>query len=327
MADEEQTEDLDVEATETEGLPAFEGTVPVGVVTKLSGSGDTTITGARHIGDRAVLLVEAEVDNVAHDKTKKGLVRIQRFSVLELYELDVDGEGRDLLRAQRTAYRMASDAAKGLAALTFDDTAQPACYVDASGVMLTAQEIAEQRGDRLLVDSQALITVVFEDGGSYFWPDDWQGSGQSLASVGGLMRQPNGEPGERGKVIAWRNAESGDTLDEWTDEDEQTLLRFVEAAAELDEDVAAVQLLEDARRLKGSQSVVEQAAAGEPWHGYDASSAADIRRNIEVLESVDELRRGFAYELAHKDRQTVKVAFEKRLQLFVPKEGGDNAED
>ena len=87
-------------------------------------------------------------------------------------------------------------ASKGLGFLPFDETAQPAGIVDASGVVLTPSDIAEARIARNFDPDGDSLTVEFADGTKGCWPDDWAGKVQTLAAPGGHMRLPGDGPTE-----------------------------------------------------------------------------------------------------------------------------------
>lgn len=289
------------EATE---LPEFEGTAPIGVVTKVTGTGQR-ITRAMHYEERVLLLVEAEVGNVAHVKTGDGMKRVHGLAVRDLYELDAD-EGQALLRKHRSKYRQIEDEKAGRNPLAFDDTAQPAQYIADGGVVLTGREIAEQRGEIYDPDGD-LLTVEFADGTRGLWPEDWAGSGQTLASVGGRMRLPAGEPGETGQVVRLLDVESGAVVAEWSDEDEAERLDAAEAAAlaeEAAEDRAALEVLEGGRSDRFGD---------EPWEGYDTAGARDLVPVIREETDLAQLQHAQRYEEAHGQRASVMKALDKRV--------------
>lgn len=285
-------------------LPEFEGIVPAGVVTKVTGTGQR-ITRAMHYGEKAYLLVEAEVGSVAHAKVSKGMHRVHSLTVLDLYEFDGD-EGQALIRKFRSKYRILDDEKAGRNPLAFDDTAQPAQYVMQGGVVLTAQEIAEQRGETYDADG-GLLTVEFADGSRGLWPEDWAGTGQSLAAVGGFMRLVDGEPGETAQVVKLLDVESGQVVAEWTDDDEAERLDAAEAAALADEaadDAAAVGELEGGRAERFES---------EPWVGYDAAGARDLVPVIRELGDLGQLQHAQHYEKTNGARASVVKALDKRV--------------
>jgi hypothetical protein len=73
-------------------LPEFEGIKPVGVLTTLTGTSQR-INRAMHHGDKIILLVEAELADVRHPKTKDGVKRKQVLSVADFFELDGEQGG------------------------------------------------------------------------------------------------------------------------------------------------------------------------------------------------------------------------------------------
>jgi hypothetical protein len=224
-------------------LPEFEGQVPVGVVTSVSGTSQR-IDRPIHMDETVLLLVEARVGSIAHKVVKDGLKRHQTLTAKDVYELE-GTDGRDLLRAARNRYQLADDASKGRVGLPLDDTLVPQQFVDQGGVIMTPAEVREARGEDW--DPADELTVVFADGTRAFWPDDWAGSGQSLAPAGGFMRLPNGELGETVQVVELLDPESGAAVATWSEEDEAERLEALEgqlAAEEARADREAVEGME-----------------------------------------------------------------------------------
>jgi hypothetical protein len=120
-------------------LPEIEGVQPVGVVTKINGSGQR-INRAMHIKERVVLLVEASVDDFGHKRTKDGVKRRHTLIVDDMYEVTGD-RARELLQEARAEHRKSSPQ------LSIDDELEdpgPTVTVDgSSGVVMTDKEKAE----------------------------------------------------------------------------------------------------------------------------------------------------------------------------------------
>jgi len=207
-----------------EELPEIDGIVPVGVVTKIRGTGQR-IERPAHLGERMLLLVEAEIDSACQLKqTDEGPKLHQGLKILDLFEVTDDDQATSLMRTARSMHRIADDADAGRIPLTFgSDTRQPLGVVDGSGVVLTPAEVFEARG--VDVDPVGDVLVVeFADGTKGLWPDDWQGTDQELAAVGGEMRPPGAEPGDVVQVLRLLDEGSGEPIDEWTEEDEERRL-------------------------------------------------------------------------------------------------------
>lgn len=277
-------------SVEVAGLPEFEGQVPIGVNTKITGAGQR-IARALHLDDRVYLLVEATVANVGHKTNDAGLVREHKLKVEDLFELDDDG--RRILARHRAAAKEAEDRAAGREPLPFthDDTEniEIRSRFDASGISLGPDQ--DLPG---LLDPEALLTVRFAGGVSGLWPDDWEGSGQSLVrTAGGSMRLPGGGPGDTGVVVSVSDVDSGAVVSEWTDVHDE-VLSAVEAAEEAAGNRAAVEALEAART---------PLVAGER---IEACTEAEVRAWV-VAEDLDgsTLGRLWAAERGGKGRKGV----------------------
>jgi len=245
------------------GLPEIDGIQPVGVVTKIRGTGQR-IDRSLHLGEKTWLLVEAEVDEAYKLKaTGDGPKLHQVLQVVDLFELDPDeDETKALVRATRAFHRDLDDKKAGRTPLPSDDTRQPeavAGVVDSSGVVMSAAEIAEARGIDLDPAGDDVV-VEFFGGDRYSWPADWLGTGQSLAAVGGFMREPGAEPGEVSQVQRLLRPDDGSVIDEWTEADEDRRLLAAEQAAEADEAAEDEQRTTDAAGGDGPALVLDQSA-------------------------------------------------------------------
>jgi hypothetical protein len=148
------------------GLPEIDGIQPVGVVTKIRGTGQR-IDRSLHLGEKILVLVEAEVDEAYKLKqTGDGPKLHQVLQVVDLYELDdEDINVKALLRETRSFYRERDDRRAGRTPLPSDDTRQPegvAGFVDGSGVVMSAAEIAEARGIDLDPAGDVIVEVAQE---------------------------------------------------------------------------------------------------------------------------------------------------------------------
>lgn len=148
-------------------LPEYHGKQPVGMRTTLAGAGNR-VAAPHTIGDRVVLVVEARVKAAGHKDTDGGLLYVETLKVADVFELGND-EGARLLATMRSLHR-------------HDATTSPlptlgdVGYTDASGVVLTPDELAALRGDpvrAILSPELTPVVVVYEDGSRDGWPDDY----------------------------------------------------------------------------------------------------------------------------------------------------------
>lgn len=261
MARPPKTEEEDVEATPqplpTLGLPEFEGIIPIAVQTTINGSGQR-ITRPLHHGEKIILIIEAEVNNIAHPRTKDGIKRQQVLGVEDMYELAGE-RGRKVLSTLRTAYRLSEDKRTGNNAIAgwteppehLDDGLE--VTVDKSGTQLLPHEAAALRGDdpidELIDEKLTPAVLVFDDGLRALWPADYAAdvvtATEQRPTAGGEFLKPR-KPRERkprfGVVREILN-EAGETLEEWTDEDEDARL------AELEDDAKAKEAADDPELL------------------------------------------------------------------------------
>lgn len=152
-------------------LPEYHGRAPVGMRTAITGTA-TRVTRAHTIGDKIVLVVEVQVMAAAHADTNDGLLYSEKYKALDVFELDRNAGAR-MLVALRSMHRDADDSKKGRTVLPdLGDIG----HADASGVVLTAAEVAEVRGDPVSVLDAPELTpavVVHEDGTRAMWPDEY----------------------------------------------------------------------------------------------------------------------------------------------------------
>lgn len=326
MADEETpapTDEVDVTTREqtlpTLELPEYHGRSPVGMKTSLNGAGNR-VTREHSIGDRVVLVIEAKVKKAGHEETDDGLIYAEVLKVIDLFEIQGD-PGRRLISAVRQSYRTADDEANGREPLP---DLGAAGITDASGVALTPAELGELRGDpvrAMLDDSKTPVVVVYSDGARELWPDDF----------GADAPRPN--PGERFEaaddvevhVREILHGETGETLEVWTDEQEDAYLleleerlaaeeRAEEAEEELDEgddlDAAAEKAFEEAP-LPGEDEVPDNVT---PIGTPGAELAAELNEPDDddfafVDRKIDEL-----------EEALVPVGDEKRLERLLEAE-------
>lgn len=188
-------------------LPDYHGRKPVGMKTALAGAG-TRVTRPHTLGDRIVLIIEARVKSASHEDTDDGLVYSEKLKVIDLFELD-QAQGSRLISTVRSLYRTGEDAIKGRRPLPdLGDVA----YTDASGVVLTPQEVADLRGDpirALLSPELTPAVVVYDDGARDLWPDDYP-KNEPRPKVGDRYLTENGDA----TVAALLHHETGETIEE-----------------------------------------------------------------------------------------------------------------
>jgi len=186
-------------------LPDYHGRKPVGMKTSLAGAG-TRVTRPHTIGDRIVLVIEARVKSASHEDTDDGLVYSEKLKVLDLFELE-GAQGSRLISTIRSLYRTGEDAIKGRRPIPdLGDTG----YTDASGVVLTAAEVADLRGDpiRTLLEPELTpAVVVYDDGARDLWPDDYPRH-DPRPKVGDRYLTENGEA----LVVELLHHETGETI-------------------------------------------------------------------------------------------------------------------
>lgn len=262
MSETETVADLAVQpALPSLDLPEFEGITPVAVLTRLKGTGQRVHRAIHPEDGKVILLVEAELSDVQHPKTKEGWKRVQILAASEMYLLEGKTSKR-LLAGAKEAYRLADDARHGRQALAVGAAAAvlgEKGFTDASGTPLTDEDLAELRGDvvgRYAVD-RGLDPVVYvlEDGTRALWPDDWQGTGQPKVHAGDVVPRP-GDGDEELRVVRVDDADTGETIEEWTAEQEDARLAALEEEALREEAVADRETVEQLQAARLSEVVV-----------------------------------------------------------------------
>ncbi len=198
-------------------LPTHFGRAPITQTTKINGSG-SRILGEHEVGSKVYLFIEAKVKSsgkVSED-ADGNLDYSEAFAVNDLFEIHGEA-GPRMLSALREAYR------------TSDDTVTDAGRVlvegvtDSSGVMMTAEEVAQLRGDPLAAafdKRMAPVVVVYSDEARQMWPQEFE------------QMTPRPLPGdvyelEGGQQVVVRevlDAVTGERLGVWTDDDERERL-------------------------------------------------------------------------------------------------------
>ena len=182
-------------------LPDYHGRAPIGMRTALSGAGNR-IAKAHGIGDRVVLVIEAKVKKAGHEDTDDGLVYVETHKVIDLFEIDRD-PGARLLSHLRSQYRQAKDTAEGRSPIPeLGDEG----WTDANGVVLTAQERAERRGDPVALlgaDDLTPAVIVYDNGERALWPDEYARDSR---------RPRTGDIHEERTVVELLHHETGETI-------------------------------------------------------------------------------------------------------------------
>jgi hypothetical protein len=327
-------------------LPEMEGVRPVGVVTSLNGSGER-IQRPIHYGERGVLVVEYELEEVGLKKTGQGPKRAQRLKVLDLYELP-GKPGAKLLRSLRTAYRMADDQRHGRRRLDLsntDDHVGMEVAADGSGVVMTPGERGSLSGLGL-PDVDAFV-LVFEGGQRALWPDEFEDGAAALPSERPGAGDQLVPPGAKAERTVWEvlDVDTGEAIEEWDEEREQARLVEAERLAAEQEARADVEALAELERGRGrcgaifpggvcalqagheDKGVVEHSAAaggpgdtsnvvegsfGTPWPDYDDCTVSDVEAALEEETDRDKVFAVAAYEERTGARKGVLKACAKR---------------
>ena len=283
-------------------LPDYHGVTPIGMRTAITGTGNRT-TGTHEIGDTVVIVVEARVTEAGHVETKDGLVYRERLATKDLFELPAE-RGKLLVNGLRQALADGTGTLPGV--VDTEVAAGDRVITDASGVVATPAEAADLHG--IPLDPRlAPVVLRFDDMATGRWPDDWAGTGTTeRAPIGGFMRHPNAvDAGDTGQVIEVLDDDTGETLERWTEADEDARLLAEEAAAFEAEKADRAPDRTGPTRIGDILPDAEAAiAAGDlPPHpdeaGHDDWATAEDWRRIEtILVEVLELDAGYPDTLA-----------------------------
>ena len=224
--------DLTVQPTlPTLELPEYRGRKPVGMKTSINGAGNR-VSRPHGIDDRVVLVLEAEVKRAGHEKTDDGLVYAEVLKVRDLFEIAGDA-GLRLLSTVRQQYRVADDEREGRQPIPGVDG-----WTDESGTVVSPDELAALRDDpaRALADERITpVVVIFSDGARQLWPEEFDpGEGRPKAGD----RFEGDEEDSYVYVAEILHAETGETLEDWTEAQEEARLRRMEDQLENEERVA-----------------------------------------------------------------------------------------
>lgn len=264
-------------------LPEYHGRKPVSMKTALSGAG-TRVTRPHSIGDRVVLVIEAKIKSAGHEDTDDGLVYAEKLKVLDLFELEHD-QGSRLLGTVRSLYRTGEDAARGKRPISGEGVdLGDVGYTDGSGVVLTAAELAELRGDpirAILSDQMTPAVVVYDDGHRDLWPDDYARDVPRPAvgylledSAGNMVRVVSLLHHETGETIASADDIEGAAFEPPADVDDGDMVPGAEEADSDDETP------DNVRELRPSGAVPDLPAEADPYAG-------DLGDDVEGWETPD----------------------------------------
>lgn len=317
----------------TTDLPEFEGLRPIGVLCKVNGAG-SRIHRAMHLEEKVILVIETEVANVGHALTDDGVKRVHTLRVKDLFELE-GKPGAALLRSLRQAYRLADDARHGRTALggiaDSVDSAGPGLEVtvDGNGTVVTNAEKAAKNGELLEgLPHVDVAVLVFEDGGRALWPDDFADAVGPHPEAGERIARPgakkDADPELVRKVL---DADTGETVEEWTDEQEDERLRELEESLgreEARQDREAAEELEAARAA--AQGTEEPPLPGEEeLDGMHprfkarevlAGNVAQTKKAIVGVDDVAVVRAALELETGGKSRAGVLTALRGRLEVL-----------
>jgi hypothetical protein len=249
-------------------LPEFEGQVPVGVLTRINGTGQR-VTRPLRIGERGVAVVEYEVLGVNHVEDKAGLKRIQTLGVKDLY--DVEGkEAKKLLANMRTRFKTAEDERLGRRSLPGIDSELHTDHgqvLDENGVALTTDEVAAIRGDdsgpTTLMDGPDPVVLVFSDGSRALWPGDYDVPG-SEPFAGDFLVNPNNASADELQILKVLDTETGEELESWGDADEELRLKKLEMEAMAQEAEEAEVAKPKKKKASKKKSATETAVPALP---------------------------------------------------------------
>lgn len=250
-------------------MPEIAGTVPVGVVTKVKGTGQR-ISRAMEFEEEVLLLVEGTVTGYGLVETKDGAKLQQVLTVDDLWEVTDDEAADRLLRKVRAQTRLAADTDAGRNPIA-SFTEQAAQYVtDADGVLMTPAEIAAARGEAWAPDDS--FVIEFRGGARGLWPEEFPG--QELAAPGGMMLVPGGDAAERDQVVAYYQPDSAETIAVWTDEDEAERLRLLEERAAAEEAAADREAMAELEAARSGDGLSTPQIGGRPITALRVSDIA-----------------------------------------------------
>lgn len=292
-------------------LPDYHGRKAVGMKTKLTGAGNR-VSRPHEIGEKFVLVLEVRAKGDGHEETDDGILYVQTAKVLDLFE--IPGEpGLRLISTLRQAHRLAEDSGNGREPFEGLGTAG---VTDAAGTVLTPTELAELRGDpvrSMLDDATTPVVVLYSDGARELWPDDFDT--EAVRPVAGERFRTDGDgPIAYVYVSKLLDVSTGETLSEWTDEQEEARLLELEQTAETEE-ARAESKLEDGLEPLGTESL-----APLPGEELDDDEGATIHQFPDGGKQLaEELGEPDADDFAFVDRNLDDVLGELPMILELGK--------
>lgn len=273
-------------------LPEYHGRRPAKMKTSLSGVGDRINT-AHDLGARVIFVGEARVKKAGHEDTDDGLIYVEGLKATELYEIPGPA-GLRLLSTVRTAYRTATEGAAPLPYHPGDEV-----KTDGSGVVITPGDALSIEDDpivRSLTDATlSPVVVVYSDGARELWPDDFD-PGDQRPPLGSVALD---EQDQQTVVVKILDAASGETVEEWTAEQENARLLALEVAAETDEEhAAALAEFEDLRARHLSDDFDLSPEEIDRLDELDGRFRAEARADREVADELAARRH------EHQDAET-----------------------
>lgn len=274
------------------------------VTTRLKAGPVEDLTRDLDHGDEVWILVRARASETGTTKdTKDGPIATQQLIHEASWEL-TDEEADQVLGDRRGQLQLRPDLVGTHPLGLVDDSTVPAGVVDASGVAMTASEFAEARG--VPVDQPFVAELL--DGRRFLWPDEWEGTGQSMPVIGGQARVP-GEL-ESLQVVRILDPGSGDVLAVWSDEDEDRRLLAEEEAALAEERAAEAGAVDEADEPAPGPGGVDRIKVRELLDG----KVGEVSKRVVEVESIDMVEALLRVEVeAGKNRAGVVKQLRARL--------------
>lgn len=303
----------------TAPFPDFEGERVTEAVLKFAGEVVLRHPVGHH--GKLVIITEVEVGDVGHPGTDGGVKRVEKGKTATGYGLP-GRIGKRILSAARHADRVADDAGQGRTAIEGLLAAEIRAdgldlTTDGAGVVLTPDELAAAGLDDKGLDPLVVIAVPWAKldgrkrgvGQKLLYPDELP-TLTAPPSPGDQLSDVEGEL----VVVEILDASSGETVGEWTWDDEKARMLEAEKAAE------AAEAAESGGLTDGQ--MVNRA----PWDGYDgAVVGAVVGRLLDIVDTWDELKHVAVYEEAHKNRAGVLKAVEQRRAELAQAEAQQQA--
>lgn len=275
MADEEVTTELTLPGME---LPEYHGRRPSKSKFSVSGTGNKVMT-AHSIGDVVIAVVELKVKDAGHGLDGEDLYYAEKLTTTDYFEIQ-GASGKRLLSAVRSAYRAANEGAEPL--IDFSGEGGTTGRTDASGIVVTpgdAMSIGDDPIVSALTDtSKTPVVVIYSDGGRELWPDEFD-VGEDRPKIGSVVLD---EHDVESVVVKVLDGVTGETLEEWSDEQENARLLALEGNLERGEALERFGILRD-RMAEGPLADDEATEYAELLARFEDEARAD-------REVMDEIR-------------------------------------